>query len=914
MGVETVITAAVATGLGFGASLLAKGPEKPTSRGNLAGGEKRAPLTRRGSFLPVILGREKVEPIVPWRGNMKAKKVVVGGGGSAGGKGGGGGGSVPETTITVYSEEVIHLLCVGPAFRLHRIWLNEKVIFEGEIDSTSHPSGSTIDLGKYGSIQIWWGGYDDGAHWNSELGVPESVFPYICGLKWVPLELGQQRNHPSIEYDVETRPEFSQLVKSPSWLEDVWESTGTEFNVTEVIDGEDSQDDSELPIVRISGEKKKHFKPGGHALLKNNTGLTETIEFEIAKSTYSKGPNKTNVYVQDEIQGATNDGKLEPLAKVDVGGINIAHACCQLLFGRFPHGGAFDPSLFDFASMEEWGVLMSKDGESLPMRISARDGESIDSVLTGILEDAGMLIPFVDGAYRFFAVRDDAGPFPNIPAALIEDPLPEITSPVNLPRIDRVIFWFNDRKRKFAKKTVPRDNDGVADAQEYRQPNEVHMRTITDSLTAEHVADRRKVEKLARVVPFRVEVGREAALVFPGQRFTCEGVPFLARVAQVEESFDNGSAVIDATNDFYGHPPTIVDDPDQGFEQDQPEDTEPDLGVAVAESTKHTGKKEGILSLARTRGNDKVGSAVIYVSELEESGYAAVGTMYTASPGGVLIDAIAAGGELVFEEGPTFTAHGPDISLALDLTGDDAGWRSGKQYAIVYHPSTPTVIELMYVRAISNVSGDVWRLEGVIRARRGTNAIAHAADSIVILATPDQIFEWFEKQAKPGATLYVKVAPAGNSGTPLEELTAIAVPIVGHSIAPATPQNLRAETIGVGTDEGLVDFAGDTTLSWSLRLLDPDQGGAGSFPAGGPYSPEKLDGHVNVFIDEPDGSGGWTLKRSVLSQPITSTAFTYTAGDKLSDFAGDWPAEIRIRIATVYAGVERTASRVLTAI
>ncbi len=912
MGVETVITAGVATALGFGASLLSKGPEKPKSTGSLAGGDKRAPLSRRGSILPLIIGRDRIEPIVAWTGNLKTKKKVVGGGGSAGGKGGGGG-EVPETTITTYSEEVIHLLCVGPAFRLHRIWINEKNVFEGEIDSTSHPSGSTVDLGKYGSIEIYWGEYNQPAHWNTELGVPESVWPYICGVKWKPLELGQQRAHPAIEYDIETRCEFSQLTESESWLEDVWEGTGKEFNVTDVIDGIESDDTSENPIIRIKGQNKKYFKPGGQALLSNNTGIGENIQVEISKSAYSQGPNKTNIYVNEEIQGATNDGKIEPLAKVDVGGVNIAHAFCQLLFGRFPHGGSFDPGLFDFKSFEEWATLMSTSGESLPMRISIRDGEQIDSVMTAILEDTGILIPFVDGAWRFFPVRDDAGPFPNIPAHLIDDPLPEIASAVNLPRVDRAVFWFTDKKRKFAKKTVPKDNDGVADLQEYRQPNEIQMRTVVDSLTGEKVAERRKVEKLARVIPVRLTVNREAALVFPGQRFTAEGVPFLMRAARVDESFDNSSARIDATNDFYGHPPSSAVDSDSGFNQDENEDTDPDLAVAVAESTQHTGKKEGIVSVARVRGNNKVGSATIYSSEQDSAGFDPVGEMYTASPGGAVLDDMAADGPLILEDGPTFTALGPDISLALDLTGDDDGWRNGKQLAIFFDPAVPGVVEVCYLRAIEFVSGDTWRMIGLMRARKGTDAIAHDHETtMVVIATPDQLFQWYEKKAVNGSSVFVKVSPAGNDGIPLDELPAIEVPIVGHSNAPPTPLEIR--TPMVDTADNMIDFGEDTPISWSLRLLDDGQGGAGSFPAGTPYSPEKLTGHANVFVDEPDGLGGWTEKRAAIGIAIETTTFTYTAAMAIEDFAGDPPDEIRVRVATVFAGVQRETSRVLTAV
>lgn len=884
------------------------GPEKPKSTGNLAGGDKRAPLSRRGSILPLIIGRDKVEPIVAWRGNLKAKKQVVGGGGSAGGKGGGGQ-SIPEQTITTYTEEVIHLIGIGPAFRLHRIFINEQNVFEGEVDSSSHPSGSTIDLGKWGSIQVWWGGADDGAHWNAELGIPESVFPYLFGVKWVPLELGQQRNHPSIEYDYETRPEFSQLVESEGWLEDVWEGTGKEFNVAQVIDGIESEDDSENPIIRVNGNQKKYFKPGGRGLLKDNSGLGENLEFDVVKSAYSAGPKLTNIYVDEEIQGATNDGKVETLTKVDIGGVNIAHAFCQLLFGRFPHGASFSQDLFDFASFEAWGKLMSKDGESLPMRISIRDGELIDSALGAILDDCGMLIPYVDGAWRFFPVRDDAGPFPDIPAALIEDPLPELTSPVNLPRVDRVVFWFNDKKRKFAKKTIPKDNDGVADLQEYRSAQEFHMRTVLDSLTGEHVAERRKIEKLSRVVPFRVNVGREAALIFPGQRFTCYDVPFLARAGRVEESFDNGSATIDAANDFYGHPVASVNDPDGGFTQDGNEDTDPDVIVAVGESTKSTKKKEGIVSVARVRGGEQVHTSLVYVSTESGAGFEPVGFLYQASPGGVLLDELLERKGFELEEGPTFTAQGPDISLALDLTGDDAGWRAGKQFAILFDPAVPGVFEVLFVKAVTNVSGDTWRLDGVIRARRGTDARAWAAGTSLVLATPDQVFEWTDPRAVPGATLYVKVSPIGNTGIPLDELDAIEVPIVGHSIAPPTPVNLRSEPID--THDDVVDLNADQVLKWNLRLLDTTQG-AGSFAAGGAYSPEKLDGHANLFIDGPDGMGGWTQVRQVLGIDLGTTSYTYTAADSGADFFEGLPAEIRVRLVTVYAGVERTASQVFS--
>src|SRR5262245_42699119 len=158
---------------------------RPKGEKSIARDDKPTTLASRGAFLPYLLGRRRVGAIVCWAGSRFTAKESLGSGGK--------GSSKKKQTQIIYFESAMHALCVGPVFKLHRIWLDGAEGFNRTIDAISHPSGSTIDLGSQGSFQIYWGHHNQPT--NTYLGDAgrigiTSSWPFVCYILWRDKRLG----------------------------------------------------------------------------------------------------------------------------------------------------------------------------------------------------------------------------------------------------------------------------------------------------------------------------------------------------------------------------------------------------------------------------------------------------------------------------------------------------------------------------------------------------------------------------------------------------------------------------------------------------------------------------------------------------------------------------------------------------
>lgn len=195
------------------------------SKGGPIAPDSNAPTTvsSRGATIPVLIGKRRIGAVFAWAGDRQMGGVQSGGGG--GGKGGGGGHAAAPTGPPVYTEAGLHLLCIGPAKKLHNIWSNGKLIFSGTIDAATSPSGSQFDCSDgSGSFRIYWGEFNQAADTDLgvQFGVPTS-FPHVCYVYWIRKELGNSPRWPLIEYELETVVTQSALVSTSPTI------TGTGF-------------------------------------------------------------------------------------------------------------------------------------------------------------------------------------------------------------------------------------------------------------------------------------------------------------------------------------------------------------------------------------------------------------------------------------------------------------------------------------------------------------------------------------------------------------------------------------------------------------------------------------------------------------------------------------------------------------
>lgn len=135
MGLETLIYIGIAAGLSYLSSkLMAKTPSSKVKA-------EQATLTTRGSYINFIRGKRKVAPVFAWAGKRTSSK---------------------SGEIRYYYEKGWHILGVGPASKLTRIWKDGKIIWETGIDSITTPSSSFESIKKHGVNGFWihWGEND----------------------------------------------------------------------------------------------------------------------------------------------------------------------------------------------------------------------------------------------------------------------------------------------------------------------------------------------------------------------------------------------------------------------------------------------------------------------------------------------------------------------------------------------------------------------------------------------------------------------------------------------------------------------------------------------------------------------------------------------------------------------------------
>ncbi len=210
--------------LGVGLSILAGKLLAEKARKSVISDDKPTTLSQRGSYIPIVIGRRRVGAIFAWAGDRKSRKENV-----DGNKGGKGGTLVSgkKQKQKVWLENGWHVICLGPAEKLWRIWQHGEIFFGAEsqepLTPTTHPSGTTIDFGGEGQMTIFWG--EKLQPINADLADPSRIgissrWPNMCYIYWEQKRLGTSPIWPLIEYEIEVRPNNVNLSLSENWVSD----------------------------------------------------------------------------------------------------------------------------------------------------------------------------------------------------------------------------------------------------------------------------------------------------------------------------------------------------------------------------------------------------------------------------------------------------------------------------------------------------------------------------------------------------------------------------------------------------------------------------------------------------------------------------------------------------------------------
>lgn len=864
--------------------------------------DKPTTTVTRGTFVHWLIGIRRLGPLFCWAGDRGSVEE------SSGKKGGG----APKQRV--WHENGWHLLCIGPCDKLHRILQNGEAIFQGPITSLSHPSGSFIDVGTEGGFFIYWGEPDQPANtWLGEsnrVGV-SSRWPYHCYVVWAVKRLGQSANWPLLDYEIEKGidPADSNLVLSNPEIAPTRTLTGTISAVFDI----DALGPSPDRII-IQAAVAQDYPPeslarlAGNALPDQDLDVLFAEHFNHAIGVYPPShPNagetiyelRTRVnFANGALTGADVTGTLQSYEELRDLGINPAHAIDQMLHATWPAGmglpttGPF--AAFDLDTLEDLGILMGAGGaEELRSSWIAIDGDPVQTLLGTGLQDMGVMVPLdpISGKIKFIALREPSGILARIRDDLIVGELPE-TEVLHADRpADRLTFSFPDRNLVDRDGTIAVMDDGqIESGFEMQNARGVQITITTNFGTASVIAQRRSQEELAGGAAVKLKTNRATRNLLPGDAITVDALPEIMRVASVKLNTETNTVLLELMADFYGVPKSPFVD------TAPPEDggllpVEPDLLKRIFEVSEYVlGAEASTLIMPRIRAHSQTFSASMHVSA-DNISYILKGDEFDLQTGGTLSQALLApnkggaslieGGLAMDQIGPEFTVLGPDIAGVLDLTSDLPNWRIGRQLVIIFSTAGT---EVCFLRNVTAVAGDTWRLDGLIRARYETVALDHPIGSEVYIFDTLDVFTMQDPLFIPGSTMWGKTQPQAGGILPLDADIPVATTLYGSGLAgrpvPASGLAVVApDLVNAYTSGDDIDFA------WAYATPQTPSAGAGLQPAGDAIASDPPpDGD---FVLEIRDITGVTIHRT---ETRATADYTYTNANLVSDLGGGEPS------------------------
>lgn len=870
-------------------------------------------LSERGSFVPMVKGRRRVGFVFAFAGNRLVRREKVSGTGSWA--------SSSQRTIVFY-EDAWHLLCVGPAYALHEIEENGVPIMTGTITKDSHPSGTLVDLGpNIGSFKIYWGELTqpvNNGQLATNLGVA-SRWAGVCYIEWIRKKLGGQTTWGNITYVIETRPQTTLLTASDGYIpdtQDLQPDTPTTAFTVENFPG--ALPPAYVPgapgvgYVIVNADQPTRFNPDDIVRLAGTVGVDLTVASVSVFNTERR--YWTTIRFKETLPaglfpGGANKVFLYKARRID--GWNGAHIIAELLFDPWPRGLALDTADWDIQSLEDLGVLIGPTGEDLRCSMIAQDGQDARAALAALLQDLGVMLPIdmSTGKLKFVPVRKPVGTLPVIPEDAILD-RPEIEVLLGGRSIDRVNFTFPDEANAFRTNTIGVDDDGQAALQSFFRARQAQISSTANFITAARISERRAAEELSGGAEFKLQLGRGARALVPGEAVAAAGIEDVLRITSTSHDPLSGNVTVSFLTDFYGVPLSEFVTNEDGT-QGGGEPIEVDFSSSLLELPElllGAGSPITVLTLA-IRANNSVYSHYLHLST-DGTTYNLYGTDLSIMTGGVLVDALAADSDMEPAVGPRFTLQGPDNSSVEDLTFDPTGWRRGRQLVVVVHPTTGNVV-IGFLRKISLVTGSTWRMDGVIWARYDTRLATFPVGSFVyIFQADDDGYPITDPVLAPGATIYVKSQPVGAGTIDLAWVTPAQLTLYGKGTVPVPVSGIRLNVGSGSAGSGTALWgstyyatagaapADDLIVRWSYSTPQTPGSGAGEFGFGQLVADAAPEGEFFIEI--------LTAADAVVRTATAATpTYTYTRANRLVDF-GVEPASFKVRVTQRRGGYSST--------
>ena len=807
-GVDPLTMFIIGVGLSIVAGLLLK-QKSPLASSN------PTTLTERGSYLTWMLGVRPIGPVFGHAGKRVTAKEKL----CSGGKDAAFGGAEQD----VFYEYGVHWLSVGPAACLHRIEQSGKVIFNGPITPDSHPSGSTVNLGKEGVFRIYWG--EDNQPIDSaiasEMGV-SSRWPGICYVVWDRKRLSTSPTWPILKYILEVRPTDSVVTRTSSWFG----STQTLGSTARTVVGATASTDEDTGFLEVVGSPSELGPKRQIGLV--GTGLadgTYTIKKVLANQApigttfngYQIFEARMRVFLEGGTAGATGAGTITAYTAGTDSGANAAHLISHMLFEPWPHGTGHDPNSilepWDIESLETMGEEVVANGWRFSL--VSEGGKNVRDMLGGVLQDLGCLLTLdpAQGNMTFVRLREPTGSVPTIPEGLMAGSKPKIKTQLGPQAKNRISYSISDRDHGFHDMPITIRDDGQVAVEKTRQDEVVPIVSTVHFDTGSDLAELRSGEVLSKKAPITIRASRGARYLRPGDPYLLAGFPQRVRVLSNRVNTLSERTELTLVPDFYTRPLTGFDH-NTGGGQVAIVGPEPDALQDWAEVPEQLiggiGSTQTVMTL-RIRANANILNAVVHISS-DNSTFTLKSATTVNATGGTLADALPVG-DAVLESGPTYNELGPDnATLTQDLSGDLASWGLGRQLAVIVSTAGT---EVCFLRRATIVSGGVRRLEGLIRARYDTRQLSHPVGAKVFIFDVDNFFVFQDPILGIGTDLYVKYQPGTTGGVvPLDAASALGERVTGKGQKPIKPDQVyvKAPYLAAPTFEA----GGNLTIAWLI--------------------------------------------------------------------------------------------------
>lgn len=813
--------------------------------------DKPTTLTTRGSFIPWFVGIRRVGPVFCWAGDREDRPEKICGGGGKGGD---------DPKQDVFYEAGWHVLGVGPVFCLHKIIQAGKTIFQGPISADSHPSGTTVDLGKEGSFSIYWG--EPTQPINTFLGNANRVtvssrWPHACYIVWNKKRLSTSPVWPTLDYVVQRRPSTSLLTQSQGWYTPGITLSGTSFSVTDCL----SNADEDIGYLQFDGDRTGHYKPKRMFALTGN-GLPDA-DYEVLRSTTVQIPGPTTpntfpifttvtrVFLQGGTLGCDANGSAELYTNDNAEGANIAHVVAELLFADFPLGLQIDPDhlveKWDLPSLEAWGVEAETDGWRAS--VLGSEGETAEALLGAMLQDHGVMLPLdpSSGNLLFQRVRFPSGTLPNLGQDIYAEKLPEIETIHGEQPVDRLVFVFKDRAKEFGDMTLSVDEDGQASFLEHQRTRKVPIVSTVQFETAAALSELRSPEELAPSAEFRLSASREARELVPGQAIIADGFDEVLRVTSVSIDPLSERVSLNVLPDFYGAAKSTFE---TGDGKNPPATQDPELDedfvwVEVPGQKLGSFPQEQVILIPRIRAHLLILGANIHLSR-DNITYTLNTTDGLVQTGGTLNSALAADGPTYLAQGPEYTELGPDNgTLTQDLSADLTNWGLGRQLAIIHEDTVGT--EICFLQRATITGGSTRRLDGLLRARYDTRKLSFSTAATVFIFDVDVITPITDVLLGPAEDLYAKTQPTTSTGS----VNLSAVPpygelLTGKGQVPTKPDYVYVREPFRGSPS--FQTGDDIRIAWAISAASSTSTGCGFQSSGLSIASPTIPGTVTIEL------------------------------------------------------------------